>query len=101
MKARARETIAERAAKAEFNKHTQEYANHVAHSNIALFLYLLEKWGCKLPTIIKRYSDIKAKFELSEILGRKIHDEDYIKYCKDKYGIDVTEIKVHISIEYV
>ena len=37
MNARVKETVAQRAAKCEFDKHTQEYANHVTHSNVAFF----------------------------------------------------------------
>lgn len=101
MKALSKKRTIQKAAESEFEKYAQEYANHLAHANIALFLCLLQKWGCKPETIRKRYEDIKMGYELTELFGKQINDDDYIKQCKEQFGIDVTEIKVKLSIDYV
>lgn len=101
MKALSQKRACQIAAKNEFIKNSQEYADHMAQSDVALFLCLLEKWGCKPETIRKRYEDIKLGYEITEHFGREIHDRDYIKQCSDRYGIDVTEIKVKVSVDFV
>lgn len=100
MKAYTKKRATQKAVEAEFSKYAQEYADHMTHADVALFLCLLEKWGCKPETIRKRYQDIKNGYERTEHFGRKIHEADYIKQCLDRYGIDVTEIKTNITVEY-
>lgn len=47
MKARVQETIRQKAVKAEFDKHAEEYANHVAQSMAALMAYYMySRCGC-------------------------------------------------------
>ena len=100
MNALSKKRTIQKASEFEFKKYAQEYANNVAHADVALFLCLLKKWGCKPETIRKRYDDIKMGYELTELFGKQINDSDYINQCKEQFGIDVTEIKVKISIDF-
>lgn len=103
MKARVRETVIEKAAKIELNKHTQEYADQVAQGVIALIAYLMySKWHCGAETCRKRVGDIADMLRCPAIFGKDIHDYDYIRWCKETINLDVkSEIKLKIKIDYV
>ena len=103
MKARVRETVIEKAAKIELNKHTQEYADQVAQGVIALIAYLMySKWHCGAETCRKRVGDIADMLRCPAIFGKDIHDYDYIRWCKGTINLDVkSEIKLKIKIDYV
>lgn len=103
MKARVREAVAEKAAKIELNKHTEEYANQVAQGVVALMVYLMySKWNCGAATCHKRVGDIANMLICPAIFGKDIHDYDYIRWCKETINLDVKSvIKLKIKIDYV
>lgn len=100
MRALGNKRAAQKAAEAEFAKYAQEYADKITQANVALFLCLLKKWGCKPDTIRKRYDDIKTGFELHEVFGEKIMDTVYIQQCMDEFGIDVKEIRTNVIVDF-
>lgn len=102
MKARVRETVIEKAAKIELNKHTQEYADQVAQGVIALIAYLMySKWHCGAETCRKRVGDIADMLRCPAIFGKDIHDYDYIRWCKETINLDVkSEIKLKVKVDY-
>ena len=100
MNALNRKRTAQKAAEAEFAKYAQEYADKITQANVALFLCLLKKWGCKPDTIRKRYDDIKTGFELHEIFGKKVMDDDYIRQCMDEFIIDVKEVRTNVIVDF-
>nr|DAV36520.1 MAG TPA: hypothetical protein [Caudoviricetes sp.] len=102
MKARARETIAQKAAKSEFEKYAVGYANHVAQCMTALFMCEMhDMWGCGIKTCQKRFIDLTSMLNAPPIFGRDIHDRDYIDRCKNELGIDVEkDVKIKVTIEY-
>lgn len=103
MKARVQETIRQKAVKAEFDKHAEEYANHVAQSMAALMAYLMcEKWRCSPDTCRRRVQDIADMLSAPQIFGQDIHDTDYINWCRKELDLDVEEIiKLRVAVEYV
>ena len=101
MKALSQKRSCQKAAEEEFKKRAQEYTNQITQANIAMILCCLEKWGCKPETIRKRFNDIKLGYETTELFGRKIYEEDYIKQCRERYGIDVREVKVHVTVDFI
>lgn len=100
MRALCNKRAAQKAAEAEFAKYAQEYADKITQANVALFLCLLKKWGCKPDTIRKRYDDIKTGFELQEIFGKKVMDDDYIRQCMDEFIIDVKEVRTNVIVDF-
>ncbi len=103
MKARVQETIRQKAVKAEFDKHAEEYANHVAQSMAALMAYYMySRCGCTKKTCCKRIMDIADMLSAPAVFGKDIHDADYIEWCRKELDLDVEEIiKLRVSVKYV
>lgn len=102
MKANTVSRSAQRAAQKEFNKLAHECAARSTQASLAVVMWLMATvWGCKPATCRKRFGDIKAIYDIGEVMGKPLTDTDCINWCREHLGVDVQELKVKVKVDYV